>query len=78
MEHTNFMFCGNHEAAQNTAVICSLLASCKESGINPREWLNDVIAKMPYYQNPGNEDNLRALLPNNWKQQESNKTLIIV
>lgn len=78
LSRKNFMFCGNHETAQNTAVICSLLASCKESGINPREWLNDVIAKMPYYQNPGNEDNLRALFPNNWKQQESNKTLIIV
>jgi len=78
LSRKNFMFCGNHEAAQNTAVICSLLASCKESGINPREWLNDVIAKMPYYQKPGNEENLRALLPNYWKQQESNKTLIIV
>ena len=78
LSRKNFMFCGNHEAAQNNAVICSLLASCKESGINPREWLNDVIAKMPYYQKPGNEENLRALLPNYWKQQESNKTLIIV
>ena len=78
LSRKNFMFCGNHEAAQNTAVICSLLASCKESGVNPREWLKDIIEKMPYYQKPGNENNLRALLPNNWKQQESNKTLIIV
>lgn len=72
------MFYGNHEDAQNTAVICSLLASCKESGVNPREWLKDVIEKMPYYQKQDNENNLKALLPNNWKQQESNKTLIIV
>jgi len=38
-----------------------LLASCKESRVNPREWLNDVITKMPYYQKPGNEENLKAL-----------------
>jgi transposase len=76
LSRKNFLFCGNHEAAQNTAVICSLLASCKESGVNPREWLNDVIAKMPYYQKPGNEENLKKLLPNYWKKQESNETLI--
>lgn len=45
----NMLFCGNHEAAESTAVICSLLGSYKEHGINPREWLNDVIAKLPYY-----------------------------
>ena len=78
LSRKNFMFCGNHEAAQNTAVICSLLTSCKESGVNPREWLNDVIAKMPYYQKPGNDENLKALLPNRWKKEESNKTLTIL
>ena len=40
----NFLFCGNHESAENTAVICSLLATCKAQEVNPREWLNDVIA----------------------------------
>jgi hypothetical protein len=74
----NFLFCGNHEAAQNTAVICSLLESCKESGVNPREWLNDVIGKMPYFQKPGNEENIKALLPDKWKLQKSNKTLTIL
>ncbi len=37
------MFCGNHEAAENTAIICFLLTSCKEQGVNPREWLIDVM-----------------------------------
>lgn len=35
LSRKNFLFCGNHEAAQNTAIICSLLASCKASNINP-------------------------------------------
>jgi hypothetical protein len=57
------MFCGNHEAAENTttAIICSLLTSCKEQGVNPREWLIDVIGKMPFYQKPGNDENVKIV-----------------
>ena len=73
LSRKNFLFCGNHQAAENTAVICSLLSSCKESEVNPREWLKDVIAKMPYYQKPGNDENLTKLLPNYWGKVESNK-----
>ena len=71
LSRKNFLFCGNHEAAENTAIICSLLASCKESKVNPREWLNDIIAKMPYYQKPGDIKNLNELLPHNWKATKS-------
>ena len=51
------------------AIICSLLTSCKEQGVNPREWLIDVIGKMPYYQKPGNDENLKKLLPHYWKNE---------
>lgn len=37
LSRKNFLFCGDHEAVENTAVICSLLASCKASQVNPRE-----------------------------------------
>lgn len=62
----NMLFCGNQQAAENTAVICSLLDSCKECGVNPREWLNDVISKLPYYLTPKSEKNLTELLPDRW------------
>jgi len=78
LSRKNFLFCGNHQAAENTAVICSLLGSCKEQGVNPREWLTDVIEKMPYYQKPGNEENLKKLLPNYWRKQETGNSLTIV
>ena len=68
----NFLFCGNHQAAEHTAIICSLLASCKGVGINPREWLNDVIAKLPYYCQPGKTKNLKELLPAYWTKTNSN------
>ena len=73
LSRKNFLFCGNHQAAENTAMICSLLASCKESKVNPREWLIDIIAKMPYYQKPSAKNNLSELLPHRWNKNESGK-----
>ena len=73
LSRKNFLFCGNHQAAENTAMICSLLASCKESKVNPREWLIDIIAKMPYYQKPSAKNNLNELLPHKWNKNESGK-----
>ena len=62
----NYLFCGNHEAARNMTVICSLLATCKAHNINPREYLNDVIARMPYMQKATHEQ-LVELLPHKWE-----------
>ena len=67
----NYLFCGNHEAAGWMAIICSLIGTCKEQQVNPRAYLNDVIAKMPYliYQNPlkkPSKAKLQQLLPQNW------------
>lgn len=70
----NFLFCGNHEAAENTAVICSLLATCKAQQVNPREWLNDVIAQLPGYLEKGSGKEVKELLPNAWKIKKSNET----
>jgi transposase len=47
----NYMFCGNHDAAENAAIIYSLLGSCAATDVNPREWLTDVLTRIPYYNN---------------------------
>lgn len=73
LSRKNFLFCGNHEAAENTAIICSLLATCKAQEINPREWLNDVIAKLPYYPEKDFGKNVRELFPEVWKLEKSNR-----
>jgi transposase len=70
LSRKNFLFCGNHEAAQNTAIICSLLASCKASNINPREWLTEGIALLPYYA-ANKEKDLKELLPHCWESGNS-------
>jgi len=62
----NYLFCGNHDAAENAAVIYSLLGCCKAAGVNPREWLTDVLTKIPVYNKDYSLD-LADLLPHNWK-----------
>lgn len=62
----NFLFCGNHEAAIRAAIIYSLLGSCKAAGVNPTEWLSDVISKIYPYQKE--KRNIEDLLPNNWAE----------
>ena len=68
----NYLFCGNHEAAQNMAVVCSLLATCRNHDVNPRDYLNDIISQMPYHTKASHEE-LLQLLPHKWKltHQES-------
>ncbi|TFG74457.1 MAG: IS66 family transposase [Thermodesulfobacteriales bacterium] len=62
----NYMFCGNHDAAENAAIMYSLLGCCASTDVNPREWLTDVITRIPYYNNDYSLD-LADLLPHNWK-----------
>lgn len=66
----NYMFCGNHESAENAAVIYSLFGCCKAAGVNPREWLTDVLTRIPEYNNDYSLD-LADLLPHNWKVNRS-------
>ena len=62
----NFLFCGNHDAAENAAIMYSLLGSCAALDVNPREWLTDVLTRIPYYNRDYSLD-LADLLPHNWK-----------
>ncbi len=72
----NYMFCGNHDAAENAAIMYSLLGCCAASDVNPREWLTDVLTKIPYYNNDYSLD-LADLLPHNWKAaRELSKTQV--
>ena len=60
----NYMFCGNHEAAKRTAIIYSLLGTCKINNINPTEWLTDVLNRIPDCK----FNDLHMLLPEKWKK----------
>jgi len=43
----NFLFIGHPEAGQRSAVIYSVLGSCRRHGINPAEYLQDVFERLP-------------------------------
>ncbi len=62
----NYLFCGNHDAAENAAIMYSLFGCCKANDVNPREWLTDVLTRIPAYNNDYSLD-LADLLPHNWK-----------
>lgn len=57
----NYLFCGNDASAYHAAIVYSLIGTCKSAGIDPRLWMEDVLRKMPYYQQEGR--NLEDLLP---------------
>jgi transposase len=61
----NYLFAGSHEAAQNAALIYSMMATAKFHDVNPSEYLKFVIENIsdyPYHK-------LADLLPQNWKNR---------
>ena len=66
----NYLFCCNHDAADNAAITYSLLGCCKACDVNPREWLTYVLSKIPAYNNDYSLD-LADLLPHNWKTSKN-------
>ena len=63
----NFLFCGNHDAALRAAIVYSLLGSCKAVGVDPREWLEDVLLRIP---EAGTDPSaIRELLPDRWAKK---------
>ncbi|MBN2799215.1 MAG: transposase domain-containing protein, partial [Deltaproteobacteria bacterium] len=59
----NSLFAGHDDAAQRYAELLSLLSSCQLHGVNPEDWLADVLLAV-------SERGLVAqdLLPWNWKR----------
>ena len=58
----NYLFAGSHEAAQRSAMLYSLMGTCKLHGINPSVWLKDVLQRINNH--PINK--ITELLPQNW------------
>ena len=58
----NFLFAGSTEHAQNLAVLQSIVSTCQLHGVNPYEYIRDVIIKLR--DRP--PDDVDDLLPWNW------------
>ena len=64
----NFLFCGNHDAAEDTAVIYTFMGCCKLAQVDVRKWLNNFFTHVHDYDNDYSLD-LMELLPHRLKQQ---------
>lgn len=63
----NYLFCGNHDAAEDAAVMYSLLGCCKAAEINFRDWMVNTLNHIHDYDNDYSKD-LAELLPHNFKK----------
>lgn len=62
----NYLFCRNHEAAYHTAIVYSLLGTCRLWGIEPVRWLTDVFSRIQ----DCSIRRLEELLPHRWTPQD--------
>lgn len=66
----NYLFAGNHEAAQRIAVVYTFINACKHHHIDPAVWLQDVLSRA--HRQPINR--IEELLPQNWTQGDAQVT----
>jgi transposase len=59
----NFLFVGHDEAGENLAGFYSLIATCEVNGVNPVEYLADVLIRVQTHP----ASRIDELLPHNWK-----------
>jgi transposase len=58
-----WLFIGHPDAGWRSAVIYSILASCRRRGIDPEDYLTDVLKRLPDHK----INQIDELLPANWK-----------
>jgi transposase len=58
----NFLFVGTDEAGENLAGLYSLIATCEANGVNPVEYLADVLLRVQTHP----AARIDELLPHNW------------
>jgi len=64
----NWLFIGHPEAGWRSAVIYSVIVSCRRRGIDPWQYLSDVLKRLPSMK----QSELGSILPARWKAADSN------
>jgi len=62
----NWMFIGHPQAGEKSAIIYTLLASCRIHGINPEPYFADLLEKLIAADGNPSGDLLEALIPQAW------------
>ena len=66
----NWLFIGHPEAGDRSAVLYTIIENCKRRGINPQEYLKDVLTRLPSMK----ISQVDSLLPANWLAERTRKT----
>ena len=64
-----WLFIGHPSAGWRSAVMYSVLGSCRRRGLNPYEYLTDVLARLPSTK----ITEIHSLLPAHWKRARTSK-----
>lgn len=60
-----WLFVGHPDAGWRSATIYTIIQSCRRRGINPQEYLTDVLSRLPSMKH----HQVKELLPSRWKPQ---------
>lgn len=60
----NFLFIGHPDAGDRSAIIYSIVVSCQRRGVDPLDYLRDVLTRLPMMTT---KDDLTPLLPAAWR-----------
>lgn len=70
----NWLFFGDVEAGQRSAILYTIIESCRRRDINPYDYLRDVLTRLPHATNW----NVGQLTPENWaKSQKGQKAALL-
>jgi transposase len=61
----NWLFAGNHQSAERSGIIYSILQSCALHQIEPHSYISDVLTRLPCLMYAP-KDKIDELLPGNW------------
>lgn len=59
----NWLFFGSAQAGQTSAILYSLLETCRKLEINPDDYLRDILTRLPGMTN----QTARNYIPSKWK-----------
>lgn len=60
----NYLFVGHDVAGQNLAILQTFVATCVANGVNPQEYLTDVLIRIQSHP----QSKIDELLPHNWER----------
>ncbi|MDQ0290584.1 transposase domain-containing protein [Oligosphaera ethanolica] len=58
----NWLFVGNERGGEKSAIIASLVATCKDNQVDFKAWLEDVLTRLGTTRHA----DIDSLLPHNW------------